>query len=74
MKNKDFIFGVILTFSILFVGMCFVYANRMRDIPSMGGEVFTIALPLYVVWKKISEMGQKIQRLKRYNQSLKNML
>ena len=74
MKNKDFIFGAILTLSILLVGMCFVYANKMRDVPSLGGEVFTIALPLYVVWKRLTTMGQEIQRLKRHNRSLKNML
>ena len=74
MKNKDFIFGAILTFSVLFVGMCFVYANRMRDIPSMGGEVFTIALPLWIVWKKLTTMGQKIEKLKQYNKALEKAM
>ena len=73
MKNK-FWFGVFLTIAILLVVRCFEYADAVRGYNGTGSEVFTIALPLYIVWKKISEMGRKIQRLKRYNQSLKSML
>ena len=73
MKNK-FWFGAFLTIAILLVVRCFEYADAVRGYNGTGGEVFMIALPLYIVWKKISEMGRKIQRLKRYNQSLKNML
>ena len=73
MKNK-FWFGAFLTIAILLVVRCFEYADAVRGYNSTGGEVFTIALPLYIVWKKISELGRKIQRLKRYNQSLKSML
>ena len=73
-KINIFWFGFALTLSILAVVWCFEYADGVRGYNSTGGEVFTIALPLYVVWKKISDMGRKIQRLKRYNQSLKSML
>ena len=72
-KLNNFWFGVILILSILVVMWCFDYADNFRGYNSTGGEVFMIALPLYVVWMKISDMGQKIQKLKQYNQSLKNM-
>ena len=72
-KSNIFGFGVALTLAILAVVYCFEYADAVRGYNSIGGEVFTIALPLYVVWMKISDMGQKIQKLKQYNQSLKNM-
>ena len=72
-KLNNFWFGVILTLSILFVMWCFDYADNFRGYNSTGGEVFMIALPLWIVWKKISDMGQKIQKVKQYNQSLKNL-
>ena len=68
MKNlNNFWFGVILTLSILAVIWCFDYADNWRGYNSTGGEVFMIALPLYIVWKKLTTMGQEIQRLKRQN-------
>ena len=72
-KLNIFWFGFALTLSILAVKWCFEYADSVRGYNSTGGEVFMIALPLYVVWKKISDMGRKIQNVKQYNQSLKNM-
>ena len=74
MKIKNICFSVLLLCSVLVVGFCFRIAVLQRGDAPLGGELFTIALPLYIVWKKISEMGRKIQRLKRYNQSLKSML
>ena len=73
-KLDNFWFGIILILSISAVIWCFSYADNCRGYNSIGGEVFTIALPILVVWKKISEMGRKIQRLKKYNKLLKSML
>lgn len=68
MKNlNNFWFGVILTLSILAVIWCFDYADNWRGYNSTGGEVFMIALPLYIVWKKLTTMGQQIERLKQQN-------
>ena len=69
MKNK-FWFGVILTIAILLVVRCFEYADAVRGYNGTGSEVFTIALPLWIVWKKLTTMGQKIERLEQYNQEL----
>ena len=65
--KKGFWFGVILTLSILAVVWCFEYADATRGYNSTGGEVFTIALPLYIVWKKLTTMGRQIEKLKRQN-------
>ena len=68
MKNlNNFWFGAILTLSILSVIWCFDYADNWRGYNSTGGEVFTIALPLYIVWKKLTTMGRQIEKLKRQN-------
>lgn len=52
-KLNDFWFGVLLVLSILFVVWCFQYANAERIAENkVGGEVFTIALPLLITkWK-----------------------
>lgn len=65
--KKGFLFGVILTLSILAVVWCFEYADATRGYNAIGGEVFTIALPLWIVWKKISAMGRQMEKLKRQN-------
>ena len=74
-KLDGFWFGVTLTISILFVVYCFQYANDFREVNSVGSEVFMIVLPLWIVWRKLQTMGQKIERLKQCNRALaKNML
>ena len=72
--NKDFWFGFALTLAILFVVLCFEYADGFRGFNSSGSEVFTIALPLWIVWKKMSAMGQKIQRLKQRNKAIEKVM
>ena len=73
-KTGYFWFGFTLTLSILAVVYCFEYADSARGYNSTGSEVFTIALPLWIVWKKLTTMGQKIEKLKQYNKALeKNM-
>ena len=70
--KKGFWFGVALTLSILAVVWCFEYADATRGYDAIGGEVFTLALPLILVWKKMSTMGQKIEKLEQQNK-LKKM-
>jgi hypothetical protein len=67
-------FGALLTLSILFVVWAFTYAQDFRGSNAVGGEVFTIALPLTLVWLKLRAMGQKIMDLKMYNKELKRHL
>ena len=79
MKKKknlfnNFWFGVVLTFSILSVVWCFEYADTFRGYNSTGTEVFTIALPLTLVWLKLRDMGRKIENLKQYNKALQRQL
>ena len=70
--KKGFWFGVVLTFSIIATIWCFEYADTVRGYNSTGGEVFLIALPLWIVWKKFKAMGQKIEKLEQQNK-LKKM-
>ena len=69
MKNK-FWFGVILTISILLVIRCFEYADAVRGSNETGVEVFTIVLPLLIVFNQISKLEQKIRRKNEYIQKV----
>ena len=66
-KLNDFWFGVLLTLSIFVVAYSFKYADAQRMTNSeIGGEVFTIALPLLIAkWKLWTvEQGKKANRMK----------
>jgi hypothetical protein len=73
-KLNNFWFGAMLTLSIVFVVWCFGYADEVRGFNSTGTEVFTLALPLLIVWKKFKAMGQKIERLKQYNKAMEKAM
>jgi hypothetical protein len=46
----------------------------MRGHYSLGGEVFTIALPLAIVFNKISQLEKKLQRKSEYVKKLEERL
>ena len=69
MKNK-FWFGAFLTIAILLVVRCFEYADAVRSSNETGAEVFTIVLPLLIVFNQISKLEQKIQRKNEYIQKM----
>ena len=50
MKIKNICFSVLLLGSVLVVGFCFRIAVLQRGDAPLGGEVFSIALPL-LIWK-----------------------
>ena len=73
-KLKWVWFGFSLAMSIILVAMCFEYADRMRGFEGTGSEVFMIALPMWLVYRKMSDIGQNMKRLTRLNKALlKNM-
>lgn len=52
---------VFLTFLAILIIMCislFRYADSMRIEPATGGEVFLIALPIYLIWKYLTVQGK----------------
>jgi hypothetical protein len=65
MKNK-FWFGAFLTIVILLVVRCFEYADAVRGSNQTGAEVFTIVLPLMIVFHGISKLEQKLNRKNDY--------
>lgn len=71
-SNVGFWFTLIL--SIIFVAICFNYAAETRDTVRIGGEVFTIALPVFIVWNKMSEAERENQKLKSQNDAYKKAL
>ena len=73
-KLNNFWFGVILILSILVVMWCFDYADNFRGYNSTGGEVFTIALVIWIVERKISQLEQIIHNLKQQNNELKKSI
>lgn len=67
-------FWLALILSIVFVACCFAYAAETRENGMVGGEVFTIALPVFIVWNKISEAERENQKLKSQNEAYKKAL
>ena len=70
-KSRYFIYGCLLTVSIFLVIFAFELADLTRGYCATGGEVFTIALPLVLVWEMLStaerveqEKDKEIQRLR----------
>lgn len=64
---NDFWFGVLLVFAIMAVLYCFQYASAERIVENkVGGEVFTLALPLLIAkWKLWTvEQGKKANRMR----------
>lgn len=69
-KLNDFGFGVLVTVSIFICCLCFSFAtsDRNADI-AIGGEIFTIALPLLIIrWKMWTVEQEKKQQQKRIAQ------
>lgn len=69
-KYNGFWFGVVLALTLIFVVWCFECADATRGYNATGGEVFTIALPLIIVWLRLRRAEQKIKMLKERNQAL----
>ena len=61
-KLNNMWFGALFTLSLLFVGWCFQNAALERGEAKIGGEVFTIALPLMLVWLKSRATEQKLKK------------
>lgn len=77
-KLNDFWFGVLFCASICLVCYCFIIANAQRESVTVGGEVFTIALPLLVAkWKLHTVEQEKSQCRKtihRLNEQLRTKI
>ena len=56
------IFWVLLILSIYFVGFCFSYANSLRPSLQVGGEIFTIAIPVWLVWIKVERLAKALRK------------
>lgn len=65
MKRNNFLFGIVLTLSILLTVWCFDYADAVRGYDATGGEVFVIMLPLLIVANKISKYERQFERLEK---------
>ena len=68
-KSVYFVFGSLFTISMFLTIWAFEVADLWRGYNGLGGEVFTVALPLILVWKMVSiaEQNERIllKRLKR---------
>ena len=73
MRKKIFALMSILA-SILFVVYCFEQADAVRGYNATGSEVFTIALPLWIMWRIVTGLCEKIDKLKKYNKKLESHL
>jgi hypothetical protein len=54
----DFITGLLIGLSIILIMWAFSYADSVRFYEGTGGEVFTIALPLMIIYLRV-KFGQK---------------
>lgn len=57
-KLSDFLFVSSLILSIFLVVWCFEYADSVRGYNALGGEIFTIMLPAWIVTNKINALKQ----------------
>lgn len=73
MKNKTF-FRVCFAFSIVLLLFAFSQAQEYRGYVSIGSEVFFIALPVWIVELKISQLEKANAKLKKENQKMKNYI
>lgn len=64
-------FWILLILSIYFVGFCFSYANSLRHSLWVGGEIFTIAIPMWLVWVKVERLKKALRKKKIENSRLK---
>lgn len=65
-KYKSWIFWALITASIFFCCWSFRIASGERVVNSaIGGEVFTIALPLWLISKKIEAMTRANKHLRK---------
>ena len=69
-KLNNFTFGVTITLSILLCCKCFQYAAGERPTQNIiGGEVFTLALPLLIIkWKMWTVEQEKKKQQKKLRQ------
>ena len=79
-KSTYFIMGCLLSISIMVVPFVFEIADVYRGFDATGGEVFTIALPLMLVWKIVSTAEQnenwykkKIKKMQEQLEEQKNL-
>ena len=74
-KSVYFVFGSLFTISMFLTIWAFEVADLWRGYNGLGGEVFTVALPLILVWKivSIAEQNERIllKRLKRLQEQEK---
>lgn len=73
-KSTYFVLGCLFTLSIGLMIWAFDVADMWRGYNGTGGEVFTIALPLILVWKIISTAEQTETEKNKEIQRLRNIL
>lgn len=64
MKLNNIWFGFILALAMLWVGRSFATAYASRGYLAIGGEVFTIALPMLIVHLKLRSVERERERYK----------
>lgn len=78
-KTEDVIFIVLMAISVLFCCKCFLVAQSDRIVvDTIGGEVFSIALPVLILLLKVKLERARTNRLKmalkRKNETIRAML
>lgn len=64
-KSRDFIFWVFVFASILFCCKCFQTVAGERELTGViGGEVFTLVLPLWLIDNRLTAMRRTNNKLK----------
>ena len=75
LKINRFWFGFLLAFSIMLIPLSFAYGDIERGYNALGGEVFMIALPFFILkWRSWTVEQIKKQRIQKYMNQLANNL
>lgn len=64
MKASNFWFGFSLGATIMLIPFMFYVAQTTRGYAAIGGEVFTIALPVIILWLRAEQVKHVKQHLR----------
>ena len=73
-KSTFFIFGCLLSITILIVPFVFEMADACRGFDATGAEVFMLALPLGIAWTMIVSAEQEVAETQEENKALKKKI
>lgn len=64
MKLNGFLFGLLMGAALMLIPFAFYASHMTRGYDAIGGEVFTIALPVIILWLRAEQVKHVKQNLR----------